>query len=608
MDESLLPSARGRILLSRIRKGLRLLRECGLPALVHIARKKNLLRTLGLPPPSYLLSGLSPYEYWIKKNEPSPRDLAHLKSEESRSTAGPRYIVLLGIAAEESAADIEISTSSLLEQTCARWELIVRRSANVTPQVSALLKKITGEPRIRVSKAAGLNEALRESSGDFFALLEPGDVLAPFALSAVSEALRAQPEADLLYSDEDRIADDGKRRFDPHLKPDWSPDLLRSFNYVAGLAVFRKSLLEAVGGFRDEYEGERHYDLILRASEKARTVSHIHKILYHRGARNQEKPTSGGGPPPGQRALAEHVRRLGYEADVLAIGEGRYRVRYHIEKNPSVSIIIPTKDKATVLKTCVDSVLKHTAYPNYRIFIVDNQSREAETLRYYEDLRRHPRVRVLSFDEPFNFSKLVNFGAAQAGGDVLVLLNNDTEIVAPGWLEAMLEHAQRKDVGAVGCLLRYPDDKTIQHAGVILGLGGICGHGHHLQPADSPGYFGRIQAVQNLSAVTAACLMTRRDEFEAVGGFDARYSRALNDIDFCLRLRERGRLIVYTPHVEVRHHESLSRGSDFTEEGWPIFKKALDDFEERWGPLLRQGDPYYNPGLSDVRGGFFLKL
>ena len=217
-------------------------------------------------------------------------------------------------------------------------------------------------------------------------------------------------------------------------------------------------------------------------------------------------------------------------------------------------------------------------------------------------------MRLLFFEEPFNYSKVVNFGAAQAGGDILLLLNNDTEIVAPGWLEAMIEHAQRKDVGAVGCLLRYPDDRSIQHAGVILGLGGICGHGHHRHPVDSPGYFGRIQAVQNLSAVTAACLMTRREEFDGIGGFDTRYSRALNDIDYCLRLRERGRLIVYTPHVEIRHHESLSRGSDFTEEGWPVFKKALDDFEERWGHLLQRGDPYYNPGLSDVRGGFFVKI
>ena len=609
MDELFRPWPRVRLFFSRLRKGLRLLLECGLPAVLYIARKKNLLRTLGLPPLGYLFSGLTPYEYWIKKHELSPRDLARLKPESRQSSASARFSVLMAVTAGDSASAVEASSSSLLAQTDGLWELLVCRDAGAPAEVLDILKRLALDPRVRISKAGAaadaLDEALKGSTGDFVALLDPGDVLAPFALGAASETLRAKPETDLLYSDEDRLSDDGKRRFEPHFKPDWSPDLLRSCNYIGGLAVLRKSLLEAVGGFKAGLEGERHYDLILRASEKARAVSHVQKMLLHRGAGARAEPA---GPSAARRALAEHVRRLGYEADVLPEGEGRYRVRYRIEEKPEVSIIIPTKDKASVLRTCVESVLKHTSYPNYRIFVVDNQSREAETLRYYEELKREPRVTVLSFDEPFNFSKLVNFGASRAGGDVLVLLNNDTEILAPGWLEAMLEHAQRKEVGAVGCLLRYPHDKSVQHAGVILGLEGISAHGHHLQPAGSPGYFGRIRLVQNLSAVTAACLMTRRDAFEAVGGFDERYSRALNDIDFCLRLRERGLLVVYTPYVDILHHESLSRGSDFTEEGWPIFKKAVDDFEERWGTLLRRGDPYYNPGLSDVRGGFSVKL
>ena len=378
MDEALPPWSRGRLIFSRARKGLRLLYECGLPALLYIARKRNLVRTLGLPTPGYLLSGLSPYEYWIKKNEPTPRDLARLKSEARRSTEGPRFIILLGLTTGDSAVAVENSVASILGQTWERWELRVHRSAETAPQVTEFLENLARDPRIHIPEASGsatafrdLNEALRDSDGDFVAMLYAGDVLAPFALSAASETLWVQPDADLLYSDEDRISGDGKRRFNPHFKPDWSPDLLRSFNYIAGLTVFRKSVLEAAGGFRDGYEGERHYDLILRVVEKARRVSHIQKILYHRGAPYRSDPVREDGQSPGQRALTEHMRRLGVAANVFSVGEGRYRVRYRVEKNPEVSIIIPTKDKAAVLKTCVDSIVKFTAYPNYRIFVVE---------------------------------------------------------------------------------------------------------------------------------------------------------------------------------------------------------------------------------------------
>ncbi|MFI5350086.1 MAG: glycosyltransferase family 2 protein [Elusimicrobiota bacterium] len=619
MDELLRPWPRGRVFASRVRKAYRLLRECGLPALIYIARKKKIIRTLGLLPPGYIFSGSSRYEYWIRKNEPGARELSRLRAEARRGADGAKFALLLPIGPHDRAASVEASLASVLGQTDEHWELRVTRSAKLGPGVLDALDEISRDPRATLlesatppAEAAALNAALRNFTGGFVAVLEPGDVLAPFALSSLSAASLARAEADLLYSDEDRISVDGKRRFDPHFKPDWSPDLLRSWNYVAGLAAIRKTLLESVGGFRAGYEGERHYDLILRVSEKARSVAHVQKILLHRpGDEPAEAAAADAGtdaPTPGRRALLEHVARLGTEADVLNLGGGRYRVRYRLKAAPEVSIIIATKDKAAVLKVCVDSILKNTSYPNYRIRLIDNQSREPETLRYFDELRRDPRVDLLSFDEPFNYSKLVNFGAAQAGGEMLLLLNNDTEILAPGWIEALLEHAQRKSVGAVGCLLRYPGERRVQHAGVIVGLGGTAGHGHHLLPGDSAGYFGRIQLVQNLSAVTAACLMTSREAFEEVGGFDARYSRALNDVDYCLRLRERGRLVVYTPYVDILHHESLSRGSDFTEEGWPIFKKALDDFEERWGPLLKRGDPYYNPGLSDVHGGFSLKI
>ncbi|MFI5351168.1 MAG: glycosyltransferase, partial [Elusimicrobiota bacterium] len=467
MDELLRPWPRGRIFASRVRKGYRLLRECGLPALIYIARKKNLFRTLGLLPPGYVFSRLSRYEYWIKKNEPSARELARLRSEERRGDDGTKFVLLLPIGPADRAAAVETTLSSIREQTDGRWELRIPRSASLDAGVMDALKKISGDRRAKITEsatppaeAAALNSAFLNSAGDFVAVLEPGDVLAPFALSALLAASRARPEADLLYSDEDRISVDGKRRFDPHFKPDWSPDLLRSWNYVAGLAAIRTSLLKSVGGFRAGYEGERHYDLILRVSEKARAVAHVQKILLHRAGDEPAEASAADAatdaPTAGRRALIDHVARLGAEADVLNLGGGRYRVRYRLTRAPEVSIIIATKDKAGVLKVCVDSILKHTSYSNYRIRLIDNQSREPETLRYFEELRRDPRVDLLSFDEPFNYSKLVNFGAARAGGEMLLLLNNDTEILAPGWIEALLEHAQRKSVGAVGCLLRYP--------------------------------------------------------------------------------------------------------------------------------------------------------
>jgi O-antigen biosynthesis protein len=415
--------------------------------------------------------------------------------------------------------------------------------------------------------------------------------------------LNKHPESDMIYSDEDKIDETNQRRH-PFFKPDWSPDSFLSRMYTCHLGVYRRSLITEIGGFRVGFEGSQDYDLVLRFTEKTDKIFHIPKVLYYWRIHAQSASSGAAAKPyayeAGQRAIEAALQRRGEPGRVSGVSEcpGHYTIRYDIQTHDLVSIIIPTRDLGRLLNQCLESIFEKTTYPNYEIVLVDNGSTEPYAEKVMSDwLNKEPnRLRCYTNGIPFNYSKLNNFGVSKASGKYLLFLNNDTEVLTPDWIEAMVEQAQRPSVGAVGTLLLYPDN-TIQHAGVILGLGGIAGHEHSLLPATASGYFNRVISINNHSALTGACLMCRREVFEAVGGFNEDLAVAFNDIDLCLRIVDAGFWNVYLPHAILYHHESKSRGQEDTPEKKARFQREIDYMQEHWAALIKS-DPCYNPNFS----------
>jgi GT2 family glycosyltransferase len=375
--------------------------------------------------------------------------------------------------------------------------------------------------------------------------------------------------------------------------------------------VVRKSFGDAIGWFREGYDGSQDYDLILRAVENARCVAHIPKILYHWRAWSESTASSSDAKPyandSGKRALQEHFNRVGLSAQIEdGYSSTFYRVHYQRLNTPLISIIIPNHDHAKDLKLCIDSILQKTSYPNIEIILVENESKEQKTFNLYEQLKRDARIRIVKWDQPFNYSHVNNWAVTQANGEVILFLNNDTQVINGDWLEEMLQFAMRPDVGAVGAKLYYPDE-SIQHAGVIVGLGGVAGHSHKYYPRQHPGYFRRLETVQNISAVTAACLMVRKQIFQEVNGFDETYALAFGDVDLCLSILKKGYLNVWTPYAELYHHESKTRGVEDTLEKKKRFTNETNYFKHKWAERLSSGDPYYNPNLSLDYEDFRLK-
>jgi GT2 family glycosyltransferase len=496
--------------------------------------------------------------------------------------------------------------------------LCVADGGSTEPHVAEILNDYAaGDPRIKVELlgrnegiAGNSNAAIALATGDYVALLDHDDTLAPFALYEVVRAVNQHPDADFLYSDEDKLSQDGTVRYEPHFKPDWAPDQLRSHNYICHLSVFRRDLMRELGGFRTGFDGSQDYDLILRATEKARQVVHIPKVLYHWRTHSSSTAFDPKAKlyayEAAQKAITEHLNRRGTPGEVeFGLTYGIYSIRYELPARPKVSIVIPNRDQADLLRQCVASI-DGSSYTNFELVILENGSREAKTHAYYDELRRRANVRIVTWDRPFNYSAANNFAARHATGEVLVFLNNDIEVKAPDWLERLLGHALRPEVGAAGAKLYYPDG-TIQHAGVVVGLGGVAGHMHHHFPGEHFGYVGRLIVCQNFSAVTAACLMVRREVFEAVGGFDEAFVLTFNDVDFCLRLRQQGWLVVWTPEAQLYHWESKTRGPDTHGEALERFKREEALFKERWGDFLAGGDPYYSPHLTLVESDCSIK-
>jgi len=577
------------------------------------------------------------YKSWIAKNEPDATELALQRHE--CFPVQPR-ISLVVLVYQPQPVFLAAMIESVLAQTYANWELrlvalcccptlklhLAQNYANwdlwlaygrsQNREVRRLLREYAAkDSRIRVTHlpvnkgpADNRNAALGLATGSFVALLDHDDTLAPFALHEVVKTLNEHPQADFLYSDEDHLDEKGQR-VDVHFKPDWSPDRLRSHNYISRLVVFHRQLLESIGSFRKRFEGSHEYDLVLRATEQARQILHIPQVLYHRRRRRDSlkgRPRLNRAQKAGRRALEEHLDRKGLAGMVQhSILPDIYQVVFSRPSQPLISIIIPTKDQPQVLARCLES-LKRSSYPHYEILLVENQSEEAGTFDYYRQLRTWPRLRLLTWDRPFNYAAINNYAATQACGEILLLLNNDTEVLTLDWLERLVEHALRSDVGAVGAKLYYPND-TIQHGGVILGLGGAAGHVHRFSPRQALGHGRRLAATQNLSAVTGACLMVRKQVFDEVGGFDERLAVAYNDVDLCMRIRRQGYWIVWTPHAELYHHESKTRGSDELPENRARFSREKQLFRSKWRNELHAGDPFYSPHLSLKAEDFSLR-
>ncbi|MGV8931090.1 MAG: glycosyltransferase family 2 protein [Luteimonas sp.] len=499
---------------------------------------------------------------------------------------------------------------SVIAQAYPQWQLCIVDDASSDGRIMEVLEEFAcSDDRIDVMRrdvnghiSAASNSALEMARGDYVALLDHDDELRPHALLEMAEIIGATPEVALVYSDEDKIDADG-RRFDPYFKPDFDPDLLRSQNYVCHFTAIDADLVRDVGGFRIGFEGSQDHDLILRCTERLQPaqIKHIPKVLYHwraiPGSTALTRDAKDYASSAGARAVGEHLDRCYPDARIEELSHGHYRVRWPLTAPaPKVSLIIPTRDKVELLRMCIESIFVRTAYPSFEIVVVDNQSSDPESLAYLAELEHRDRVKVLRYDAPFNYSAINNWAVSQCDGAIIGLVNNDIEVISPDWLEEMVSQAVRPGVGAVGAMLYYPND-TIQHAGVVLGVHGVAAHRYAGMPRGYPGHGGRARVAQQLSAVTGACLLVRRETFDRVDGLDESLQVAFNDIDFCLRLGEAGYRNIWTPFAELYHHESASRGSEDNDEKKQRFAGEVDLMLRRWGTKLLN-DPAYNPNLS----------
>ncbi|KWA82169.1 glycosyl transferase family 2 [Burkholderia ubonensis] len=552
------------------------------------------------------------YHAWIdrydtlteQKRNQALAEMEHFQSAPLISIVVPTY--------NSDARFLQEMIESVRHQLYPHWELCIADDASTSESVKQVLEAARAQDeRIKVvyrtenghiSEAS--NSALAIASGQFVALLDHDDVLPAHALFMAVKYMNRYPRARMFYSDEDKLSVDGKRTA-PYFKSDWNPQLFLAQNMFSHFGIYETALAREAGGFRTGFEGSQDYDLALRCVELAGhdCVVHIPHVLYHWRVAPGSTASSGSEKPyallAAIRALEEHLARTHTRATVEhpCDQHSTLRVRYALpQPAPKVSIVIPTRDGLSLIKQCIDSVFAKTNYPNYEIIVIDNGSVKSETLAYFESLKSEPRIRVIRDDSPFNYSALNNRAAAIATGDYLCLLNNDIEIISPEWLDELVGIASQPGNGAVGAALWYPND-TLQHGGVVIGLGGVAGHMHTLLPRGGFGYFCRAAAAQNLSAVTAACLVIRKSIYMEVGGLNEELAVAFNDVDFCLRVREAGYRNVWTPYAELYHHESATRGSDMDPDKYQRFVDEVRWMEKRWGHHLEL-DPAYNPNLT----------
>jgi len=559
------------------------------------------------------------YDLWVSQFDTlddATRDA--IRGRTSQLIRQPLISVIMPVYNPQPAL-LRAAIESVRSQLYTNWELCLADDCSSEGDVAEILAEFEEiDPRIKAVRrdtnghiSAASNSALSLANGEWVSCLDHDDILAEHALALVAIALSDHPEAGIVYSDEDKL-DGAGARHDPYFKPDFDPLLLIGQNYVSHLCLFRRDLVTEVGGYREGYEGSQDWDLTLRVSEllTPEQVVHIPHVLYHWRA-HAGSTASGLSAKPyavdaGRRAAMDHLIRTGRSGRITAarIGSSGFnRVSWTSpEPEPLVSVVIPTRDGGAVLRRCLESVLAITTYVNFEVVVVDNASRTLSTLRYLQD--NDARVTVIRDERPFNYSAINNFAIRQTTGDLVCLLNDDTEVMSEDWLTEMVSHVLQPGVGAVGAKLYYPDGR-IQHGGVILGVHGVAAHSYNLSGRLSPGYFGRLQMAQHMSAVTAACMVVRREAWEQVGGLDEQnLPIAFNDVDFCLRLREKGWGVVWSPYAELFHHESISRGPDDVGPRAAAFSREVDYMQERWGPRVLRNDPYYNPNLTLVAGDF----
>lgn len=580
------------------------------------------------------------YETWFGLNKATEKELQEQRKNPPEH--GPLISIVVPVYRTPEIYLREM-IESVVNQTYGNWELCLADASPKGEQLRQDLKKIKGrktrealmkipdgdteltsvireyqlkDSRIRYeilkknkSIAENSNAAMEMATGDFVGLLDHDDTLEPNALYEVAGKICEDDRVDVVYTDEDKINSKGTKHLTPNMKPDFNLDLLRSNNYICHLFVVRRILMEKVGGFRKEFDGAQDYDFILRCTEEAEKIAHVHKVLYH--WRTHEKSTSDNPESKiyafhaGRRAVEAHLQRLGIQAEVEETCDlGYYRVKYPVIGSPMVSILIPNKDQLQTLKKCLKSIWEKTEYTNYEILIIENNSTEKETFEFYKKIDGRHHVRVLYWDKEFNYSSINNFGAAQAKGEYLLLLNNDTEVITKGWMKELLSHCQRPEVGMVGAKLYFPDN-TIQSAGTIIGMGGMADHAFVNMDRKKSGYMHRASIQVDMSGVTAACAMVKRSVYEEVHGLEEKLTVAFNDVDLGLKIVTAGYLIVFDPYAELYHYESKSRGVN--DEKKERHAREVKYTQEKWADFLAAGDPCYNQNLTLAKHNFSLR-
>lgn len=557
-----------------------------------------------------------PYKIWFEAHKPSEEELKRQREtvfgwEPKISIIVPTYRTPLEYLQE--------MIDSVRNQSYQNWELCiadgseddetVRKELERYSQIDSRIKYKILEKNLGI--AGNTNAALELVSGEYTGLFDHDDILAPNALHEIVKALQ-EDKYDIIYTDEDKITGDTKEHIDPNFKPDFSMDLFRSHNYITHFFVAKTEIINKIGGFRSEYDGSQDYDLMFRCIENSNKIKHIPMILYHW----RIHMNSVAGDPSskmyayeaGKKAIEDHLERMGVDAAVEHLGLwGMYHVRYAVHGEPLVSIIIPNKDHVKDLDLCISSLFEKSVYQNFEIIIVENNSNEEETFVYYDELKeRHDNIRVIRWENGFNYAAINNYAVQYAKGNYLLFLNNDTELIAPESITEMLGLCMREEVGAVGAKLLYADD-TVQHAGVVVGFGNYAGHVNTGIGRDDYGYMVRARINCNYSAVTAACMMTKKSLFQQVGGFDERFVVACNDVDYCLKLRELDKLIVFNAFSEWYHYESKSRGYEDTAEKKQRFQGEIGIFQKKWQKILDEGDPFYNKNFPVTRAPFTLE-
>jgi GT2 family glycosyltransferase/ubiquinone/menaquinone biosynthesis C-methylase UbiE len=537
------------------------------------------------------------YQLWLKQTQFTPEKLKRQKKEQKRFLHRPKFTITTFIN-QANQQQITNFIDSIVNQSYNNWELfLINQSSKKTP-IQKILNKYPKQNK-KINVQTTLNSTIKSSKGTFISFLNIDDQLTPQALFEITKALNKNFQGELFYSDED-VINPNNCRVDPQFKPDWSPDTFLSTNYLGQLLVLKKTLFVKFANLKTNTQNPFNYDLLLKITENTNNIVHIPQILCSRRKRQEKDKNS-------INFLSNSIKRRKIKAKVeKGIVDGTYRIKYSIVKKPLVSIIIPTKEKVDYLKKCLQSILYKTSYSNYEILIIDNQSQQQETLKYYQQIKNNPQIKIIEWNHKFNFSSINNFAVKKARGEYIILLNNDTEVISPDWIESMLEHAQRREIGAVGVKLLYPNN-TIQHAGVILGIIGIASHSSLNLPEKDKQVFPLANSkdiIRNFSAVTAACLMIAKNKYLQVNGLDKNFRIAFNDVDFCLKLVKKGYFNVYTPYASLYHHEQTSVGNpqkgtrDVKE-----FNKETKMMIEKWNSFL-QNDPFYNKNLSLTREKF----